>query len=127
MTTRFKLYENNSSDRVWLFPTDERFESAIKSVGCLDKYLSGIKQNFPSPPWPTVKDYLIEYFFKSKFHNYDYIFICLTDHDWIWYSFCKDAFDWMKRSNLKFEGHVDISDNEYNRAVLELDIKKYNL
>ena len=112
----FEEFENVYT--VWLFPTDDRFESAIKSIPFLKKLYDSITQNFDNDFQQHLEDHG---------YNTNYIFIGKNGGNWLWYDFGQSALDWIKRENVKYLGPVEISKEEYERALLQLKSDKYNI
>lgn len=113
-----KLYESTETGKMWLFPTDDRYEKAINSI----------------PELVATKDFdsILTYnneFLKSRNYNPNYILLGIVDDskNWIWYDVSQESFDDIKKDNIKYVGPVDISKDEYNDILVNLNASKYNL
>lgn len=113
-----KLFEDVKNPKMWLFPTDERFESAILSIEELKTYLTSIQRHFDN----NVIEQL-----STIGYNPNYIFIGKKCSNWLWYNFDSKAFNWMKENKINFKGPVGMTKEEYKNIMIQLDADKYNL
>jgi hypothetical protein len=111
-----KSFENSeeTKSKVWLLPTDDRYEKSLKSIPEL-RY-----------SWREILDDYDYNFLDESGYNPNYIYIGSSKTEsWFWYDFSEEGLNFLK--NNIFMGPVNISKDEYDNAILQLVANKYNL